>query len=137
MTTSTTALRTPPEPLASPPAPTFICADCRNVLSMRGRYGPGYGNLPEGKICYACCADRDREHMRREGQIVLYWNGGNMVTNWPETLEIIIQRKQLGQHNWGLPRYDVWFAFDSRVWHGVQIGDNTQVVHCKRTKTRG
>ena len=34
-------------------------------------------------------------------------------------------------------RLDVWFyGPDGYIWHGVQYGDNTQIVHCKRSSER-
>jgi len=46
-----------------------------------------------------------------------------------------VLRVTTGRHNFGLTRYDVWFdGKDGHIWHGVQYGDNAQILHCKRTK---
>ena len=31
-------------------------------------------------------------------------------------------------------RYDCWFRFEGFWWWGVRYGNNTEIVHCKRTK---
>lgn len=56
------------------------------------------------------------------------------ITNWPGSLSFpCIVRK--GRHNIARVRYDANFAGpDGNRWHGVQYGDNTQIIHCKRLK---
>ena len=96
----------------------------------------GYGTDPiTGKTyCYACCAERDKQYMRDHGEIVLYLcgePGAYRLTNWPGTLIARPWRVRIGRHNMVGKRYDVWFTFENRRWHGVQYGDNTQLCHCR------
>lgn len=120
--------------------------------------GTGYGTTADGKKhCYACCGLQDLEAMKKDGRITLYLscsNDGNTaglygnkrpaigtymsgkVSNWPSSIVFKAQVK-VGDHNLAGRRYDTWFdGPDGFVWHGVQYGDNTQIVHCKRTKER-
>lgn len=133
-----------------------LCCDCGQSLNgeervkNRARPGMGYGLTLEGqKICYACCAKRDEEEMRANGKITLYLTGvapkikrgyvindAWLITNWPGSLKFtpMGQSVKVSQTNWGLNRYDVWFAFEGFIWHGVSIGDNSELLRCKRTK---
>jgi predicted lipoprotein len=54
------------------------------------------------------------------------------VSNWPGTLKMRAHVR-VGNHNMARNRYDAWFTGpDGQQWHGVTIGDNTQLCHCKR-----
>jgi len=65
------------------------------------------------------------------------WTSLYKVTNWPNTLSFIVQSYTVGNHNIAGKRYDVHFPGpDGYRWHGVSYDDNTQVCHCKRTKTK-
>ena len=95
------------------------------------------------KICFACCADIDREYMEENGKIDLYLieekGRRNIlpsykITNWPGTLEIKPFYVKKGRHNIVDERTDVWFKFNGFIWHRVCYGSNTQVLRCKRTK---
>ena len=99
----------------------------------------GYGTDAQGrKLCYDCCAERDKKEMRETGRIVLYLtenpNTSPAVSNWPASLKINVSCLKKGRHNMAGNRYDVWFYFEGREWHGVQYGDNTQICHCRRMK---
>lgn len=60
-----------------------------------------------------------------------------VIGNWPGTLTFKATGVTRGRHNWGIPRWDVWFnGPDGHVWHGVNYGNNTQIVHCRRTAKR-
>jgi len=106
-------------------------------------------------VCYACCAEMDKLYMRRRGETTLYlvkvhapeglglgsdWphmetDGRKYrweVTNWPGTLRFRCGVK-VGRHNMSGKRFDAWFSFGGREWHGVNIGDN-QLLRCRRTK---
>lgn len=95
-----------------------------------------YGTRPDGaRVCYKCCAVTDRADMDETGRATLYLTHDDaVVTNWPGTLRFIVRRIRKGRHNIAGTRYDVWFTVGNRIWHGVQYGDNTQIVHCKRLK---
>lgn len=143
---------------------TFYCYHCNRVKSYKSQYTTGYAKTEDNeKYCYNCMAVVDSDYMLDNDKITLYltynnrianylrdyksktmyfktmyFEQGAYVSNWCGTLKIPchIQFTRNG-HNWGLNRYDMWFyGPDSKVWHGVQYGDNTQLVHCKRTKLK-
>lgn len=108
--------------------------DCGHEPSEHESITTGYGVDQQGKKhCYTCCADADKKQMRDTGQITLYLSSGK-VTNWPGSLSIPVNNKRTGRHNWTGRRYDVWFYFEGKLWHGVQYGDMTQLCHCKQIK---
>jgi hypothetical protein len=116
--------------------PTML--DCGH-MSTPSEITPGYGQDSKGKtFCFDCCAEADKASMRRKGRITMYLtgtNGGMKVSNWPSSLVFQVKQYSKSRHNIGRERVDVWFHFDGFVWHGYQIGDNSQICHCKRTKT--
>lgn len=141
-------------------APPVVHCDRCGAECVRSAITPGYGVTDDGrKHCYTCCADLDRERMIATGRAMLYltcapawharkphrdrdgvertWrNTSATVGNWPGSLTFR-GYCTYGAHNIAGVRYDVWFAGpDGFEWHGVTYGDNTQVCHCKRTKTR-
>ena len=134
--------------------------DCGHEPSEHSDITTGYGEDDSGKTyCYACCADRDREAMVKNGRITLYlsFNPDNQrgeiqkpgyrpcgsrhvdtwqVSNWPGSLKFNAY-VTIGRHNIDGKRYDAYFnGPDGFRWHGVQYGDNTQLIHCKRTKEK-
>jgi hypothetical protein len=127
----------------------FVCTRCREVKPVLTGCTPGYALERHGNlVCFACCADVDRDDMVRTGKAALYLvrkdNPGHTgqapysvweVTNWPGSLRFACGTPRKGFHNMARTRYDVWFTGpDGRDWHGVQYGDNTKIVHCKRVK---
>lgn len=121
------------------------------VCFVCGLDSQGYGQTLDGhRICYKCCANQDREEMRRDGRITLYLTGvaplGKDVSwiidprwkiaNWPGSLEFrpMGQNVKVGCHNMAGVRYDTWFVFEGYVWHGVSFGDNSELLYCHRTK---
>jgi hypothetical protein len=53
----------------------MICASCgKPIEKPEGHGGTGYGNHgDEGvPVCYPCCANLERLHMRENGRTVLY-----------------------------------------------------------------
>lgn len=117
----------------------FKCIRCQEEKPILTRGGTGYAIDADGKqICYACCALEDQAYMQAHGKIILYLTreGDHYeVSNWPGTLRYRCSFAKRGRHNIAQVRYDVWF-FDEhgREWHGYQVGDETQLCHCKRTK---
>ena len=131
------------------------CSICNNVIppSPEGSVGLGYGFLPNSSavVWYPCCAELDKQQMRDTGKITLYldcerWaeqrrKGSTMracmgsVKNWPGSLSIPCHTR-CGNHNIARSRYDVWFKFEGYEWWGVSYGEDTQLVHCKRTKKK-
>jgi len=94
-------------------------------------------------VCYKCCATIDRQYMHDHGKITLYLTPspspvgsiktGYNVINWPGTLGFRCVRVALGRNNIGRKRIDVWFEDNVLgYWHGVQYGENTQLIHCKK-----
>ena len=101
----------------------------------------GYGTDKDGnRYCYECCAAQDRASMIETGKATLYLSApkeGNKfkITNWPGSLSFAVGHVRTGRHNWAGRRYDAWFTGpDGKNWHGVQYGDNTQIIHCRRIK---
>ena len=97
---------------------------------------PGYGLDANGvKYCYACCAERDIADMRNTGRATLYLTNAG-ISNWPGSLKIKVGYRKSGRHNFAGTRTDVWFTGpDKANWHGVQYGENTEIVHCRRVKS--
>lgn len=113
----------------------FQCSKCHVVKPCWAGTGTGYAYDAGGRlICYACCASDDEARMRREGRIMLYLGEGRSISNWPGTLKFKAYSLKTGRHNIARSRVDVWFKHEGRDWHGVQYGDNTQVLHCRRLK---
>ncbi len=121
-----------------------ICAQCGSECKPLGYGDTGYGETPEGKkICFACCAERDKATMDREGKICLYLKHNVStshlctVSNWPGSL--CFQGKvKVGRHNIARTRYDVWFTdHNGNPWYGVQYGDNTMICHCRKITRKG
>lgn len=131
----------------------LICDLCGGPILKDPQSGAtGYGvptEAPHLRYCFACCAQRDRADMAATGRAVLYLTvatrvrgaglrvTGWHVTNWPGSLDLNVRCVQSGRHNIARKRRDVWFdGPDGYVWHGTQYGENTDLVHCKRTKHR-
>lgn len=59
----------------------------------------------------------------------------NHVKNWPGSLDMRVTGSAEGRHNWGGKQYHRWFtAPDGSRWVGRRVGDNTQLLHCRRLK---
>jgi len=115
------------------------CTICLKTIQEppKGSITTGYGINPDGKIvCFSCCGFEDRARMMMEDRITLYLvkrNGEYRVTNWPGTLDLSC-RVTKGRHNIARTRYDAYFAFGGRLWHGVNYGENSQILHCKASQ---
>lgn len=60
---------------------------------------------------------------------------GAKVGNWTGHLNFKIKTMWRGNHNIAGVRYDVDFVGpDGHIWHGTTYGNNTQILHAKRTK---
>lgn len=132
----------------------FTCSVCLKDLTHESDHTTGYGvNSDDQKVCFVCCGVTDREDMIKTGRAIMYITGDHdsfnpqergvrfipkKITNWPETLSFDVLSWSRGSHNWGIPRYDVWFKGpDDQVWYGVHMGNWTQLIHCRRTKHTG
>lgn len=119
---------------------TFRCIDCGETKPVKRDGGTGYARTNRGKVCYQCCAVRDAKYMTKTGAIVLYLTanpaGHKQVTNWPGTLILPINAYRIGRHNMAGKREDVWFTGpDGKRWHGVNYGDFSQILRCKRVRS--
>jgi hypothetical protein len=123
----------------------FTCADCGETIKYHNKSdcgGTGYAIVREGgiekKVCYACCALRDLAGMNGTGRVVLYLTGlpgAQVVTNWPGTLKFPVVSSRKGRHNIAGSREDVYFVDgNGKRWHGVQLGDFSQICRCRRLK---
>lgn len=140
----------------------FTCDQCGEHKEHKSDFSTGYGKNDAGqKICFACCGVNDRRDLlslpiggktwlylsseineeqaslnplnyRSEGYREFYREFH--VTNWPGTLKIKVHRPSQGRHNFAGKRYDIRFTLEGSRFHGVQYGDNTQVLHIKRIK---
>jgi hypothetical protein len=121
----------------------FTCSDCKRKITHTTphSYGAvGYGVFKDGrKVCYDCCAIRDKAEMVKTGKAVLYLAKGDgwyKVTNWPGTMAYRVFRYSRGKHNIAGTRIDVWFTGpDGECWWGVVYGRNTMLCHCRRVKS--
>lgn len=115
------------------------CSVCGSMV-----IGGSYATDGRGEVvCYCCCAVSDVRRMVVTGKIELYLSPLGRadrylrykITNWPGTLRCEISYVRVGRHNMAGKRYDAWFCGpDNYLWHGVQYGDNTQILRCSRTK---
>lgn len=92
-------------------------------------------------VCYACCAKHDHEQASETGRATLYLSGTSgryKISNWPGSLEYQVMSVRKGRHNIARTRYDVRFNGPDESgalvadWYGVQYGENTQILHCRR-----
>jgi hypothetical protein len=117
---------------------TFTCHDCGQTKPVQTSGGTGYGHYEENgpPVCYACCGERDKAEMQSSDRFTLYWDGSK-VTNWPGSLVIVPDHVRHGSHNIAGSRVDVWFTGpDGARWHGVQFGEMTQILHCRKLKAK-
>jgi hypothetical protein len=144
----------------------FTCVHCNQNKRHEDSLTTGYatvsgnadgsrawGRYPAGsKVCFDCCAILDKLDMAHFGKATFYlsrpakgWQAplgsskstGYRVANWPGTLSFDVTHISTGRHNIAGKRYDVWFTGpDGVLWHGTQYGNNTQICHCKRSKSR-
>ena len=122
----------------------MICHDCKQEIPppAPGTITTGYGLSREGhKVCFACCAKRDKEDMDRTGEAVLYLvKSANRITyevcNWPGTLRFAAAVHK-GRHNFAGVVYNIRFRdHNGRYWHGRCVGNNSEICRCRRYKRR-
>jgi hypothetical protein len=130
----------------------FYCSHCKKekdtIKDNIANITTGYAINKKNELnCYSCCAEIDKQYMVDNGKICLYLtkkklNNCNwfsyVISNWPGSLFFKIIESKTSKHNWNLERTDAWFIGpDGHIWHGIHIGNNTQLIHCKRTKDMG
>ena len=116
----------------------FLCAKCSSKVPISYSCAMGYGYLSpfttlDDRICYPCMARYELDDLLSTGKGLLYL-GKYTVTDWTGTLSLPITYQKKGRHNIAGTRYDVWFRVGAEKWYGVQYGENTQLIHCKRMK---
>lgn len=119
----------------------FTCHVCGETKVHVSKITTGYGIDADGhKVCFACCGKADAEMMRRDGRMTLYLTRipGTFrfrVSNWPDSLSFPVSVAWGGKHNLGGRVTFVRFIGpDGAVWSGRQVGDNSQLCYCRRTK---
>lgn len=127
------------------------CHKCHNLLN--GNYGISIHGKRRKYKCYACCVETEKAFMRKNGKTMLYLSQEQKatpiqrlpyrmeadtckVTDFTGGLSITPTSVKASFHNIAGKRYDAWFIFEGYFWHGVTYGDNTQILHCKKTKTK-
>ncbi|KKN85794.1 hypothetical protein LCGC14_0276010 [marine sediment metagenome] len=133
--------------LTSPGPDTFVCHRCgKTVVVNKTDLCPNYAILRTGdgedvRLCIWCASDLEREWMLSNGRTCLYLQEADgipkEVTDWRGILRFKVMEYRFGRHNIAGSRTDVWFwGPDRHLWWGVLYGQNTQLIHCKRTKEK-
>lgn len=139
---------------------TFRCADCGEAvpLNMTGSGGSGYATDSDRTrfTCYPCAGERESAFLVEHGRGMLYlcrdvpageparqyrtagtMESGYYLTDWPGTFRLPVSYGRIGRHNMAGRRFDVRFTGpDGREWRGTSYGDNTQICHVRRLKSR-
>ncbi len=124
---------------------SFQCHDCNKVKPINKDGGTGYGllilpdQIEKVKICYDCCAIRDKKEMEETGKFVGYiskdkdnkWH----FSNWPGSLKIPAYVEKSNHNWWHVQKMNVWFHYGGYRWFGTNIGSN-DICRAKRTKTK-
>jgi hypothetical protein len=119
-----------------------VCADCGKPFPIqRETCGTGCGIYEGKKVCYACCAVRDRKALmglKGREQYHLYLtrkgDGKFYVSNWPGTLKIAVDYAVEGRHNFAGCRTDVGFTLDGKKFYGTQYGNMSEICHVRAKK---
>jgi hypothetical protein len=125
----------------------FWCVECSPKFGTLKRieYAPhsvGYATEfdSDKKVCYECCAVRDKAYMKEHGEIALYLSDDGAMSsarvgNWAGSMNYKVIRYSRSKHNIAGVRYDVWFRDDDgALWWGVNYGHNSQLTRCRRIK---
>lgn len=115
----------------------FICSVCGEHKTHESDFTSGYGIDKDGnKVCFECCGKNDAKELAElqpKQKTYLYLDTKQKtLSNWPGTFKIQLHYIKQGSHNIAGKRYDVWFDYAGKEFHGVQFGDNTQICHIKR-----
>jgi hypothetical protein len=89
-------------------------------------------------------AESTKNAMRENGQYLFYlldnqdktclYNERFSIVNYNNSVVFNNIWVKKGKHNFAGTRYDAWFVFEGYWWHGVNYGENSQLIHCKKTK---
>jgi hypothetical protein len=84
--------------------------------------------------CESCVTDIDKSDMNNKNEIELYLDGSRL-SNGSNTFNIMIDVMKKSNNKMFGDRWDFWFKFGSKNWHGVKMGnDYFNVVRCKVKK---
>jgi len=115
----------------------FDCHQCGQHKIHESNISTGYGrNDKDEKICFACCGLNDEKNLielKKGEKICLFFNGIEII-NWPSTLKITPTYIRKGRHNIAGTRQDVYFVFRGLNFHGIQYGNNSEIIHIRKIK---
>jgi hypothetical protein len=109
-----------------------VCAKCGKEMDKYGMYAGEY-------FCYECCAELDREQMRKNGKITLYLvqrGSKQFITNWPGSLELPAGHVSEGRHNIAGVQRTAYFLFEGEQWIAKQYGNYSDIAYCRRLKQK-
>lgn len=115
----------------------FTCSECGQTKVHNNGCSTGYGSDPEtnAKTCFDCCGLNDAKalkDLKPKEKFCLYWDGKEVI-NWPGTLRIKPLHVVKGRHNIARTRETVYFKFEGANFTGIQYGNNSQIIHIKKT----
>lgn len=118
----------------------FTCVDCKQEKPVQTDGGTGYAKDSYGShVCYDCCAERDRDHMRNHEKTVLYLDHDKReIVNWPGTLRMPVREMRRFFHAFaheGKAYCGSFIGPDGKVWLFKNIGDS-QIAHCRRSRAK-
>lgn len=113
--------------------------DCGHEPSPHSEYTTGTAHTTDGReVCWDCAAILELADMNKFGRASLYLvkrDDGLHITNWTGKLDYKVTSSKTSRHNLGGTRTDVWFKSGGQNWHGYQIGNFSQIAHCRRIKS--
>lgn len=117
----------------------FTCSKCKEYKIHKSDFTTGYGQRSGTNeiVCYECIGEEDAEALgnARLGEKFTHYLSGTTISNWPGSFKIEIRGPiKVGRHNMAGRRYDVWFTFRGKNFHGTKFGDNTEICHIKCIK---
>lgn len=120
--------------------PWFTCHNCQCRKPVQTSGGTGYATTDGGLLCYQCCAIGDALTMAATGKVVLYFtrtkNGDNSISNWSGTLKFLPGAVRVGRHNMARVQRTVYFGAFGELWSGRVVGDNSELMRCRRLVVR-
>lgn len=129
----------------------FVCEQCKQAKTHEttNSCSTGYARTnttPEQIICFACCGLNDATTLASlpiGGKMCLYSVIGQghsyatgKLTNWPGSFEIKGLWFSIGRHNMAGKRYDAQFQENGNWYSATQYGDNSQICHIRRIKSK-
>jgi hypothetical protein len=85
-------------------------------------------------VCESCITDIDKSEITGASIMNLYLDGSRL-SNGSNTFYVDIDIVKKSDNKMFGTRYDMWFKYDGKNWHGVKMGnDYFNVVKCKVKK---